>query len=44
LRVLADTLVLSGHNLLSVGLHPRVDELAAHHAAYCNAIFEACGE
>jgi len=43
-RVPDDTLVLPGHNLPFVGLHPRVDELAAHHAARCDAIFEACGE
>ena len=42
-RVPADALVLPGHNLPFRGLHPRVDELAAHHAARCDAIFEACG-
>ncbi len=43
-RIPIDTLVLPGHNLPFVGLHARVDELAAHHAARCNAIFEACRE
>ena len=41
-RLPDDALVLPGHNLPFVGLHPRVDELAAHHAARCDAIFEAC--
>ncbi|MDQ2802019.1 MAG: MBL fold metallo-hydrolase, partial [Pseudomonadota bacterium] len=40
----ADALVLPGHNLPFVGLHLRVDELAAHHEARCAAIFEACRE
>ena len=35
-------LVLPGHNLPFVGLHTRVDELAAHHEARCLAIEEAC--
>lgn len=39
----ADTLVLPGHNLPFVGLHPRVDELTSHHDARCAAIFDACG-
>lgn len=39
-----DTLVLPGHNLPFSGLHPRVDELTAHHAARCEAIFDACLE
>ncbi len=38
----ADTFVLPGHNLPFVGLHPRVDELTAHHEARCAAIFDAC--
>ena len=42
-RVPAGTLVLPGHNLPFVGLHTRVDELAAHHEARCVAIVEACG-
>jgi len=42
-RVPADTLVLPGHNLPFVGLHTRVDELAAHHEARCAAIVAACG-
>lgn len=41
-RVPAGTLVLPGHNLPFVGLHTRVDELAAHHDARCAAILEAC--
>ena len=35
----ADTLVLPGHNLPFVGLHARVDELAAHPAGRCDAIW-----
>ena len=42
-RIPAGTLVLPGHNLPFIGLHSRVDELAAHHEARCAAIFEACG-
>jgi glyoxylase-like metal-dependent hydrolase (beta-lactamase superfamily II) len=38
----ADVLVLPGHNLPFVGLHTRIDELAAHHEARCLAIVEAC--
>lgn len=38
----AGTLVLPGHNLPFVGLHTRADELAAHHAARCQAIVAAC--
>src|SRR5258708_28581701 len=34
-------LVLPGHNMPFVGLHTRVDELAAHHEARCLAIAEA---
>jgi len=37
-----DVLVLPGHNLPFVGLHARIDELAAHHEARCRAIEEAC--
>jgi glyoxylase-like metal-dependent hydrolase (beta-lactamase superfamily II) len=33
---------LPGHNLPFVGLHTRIDELAAHHEARCLAIEEAC--
>jgi glyoxylase-like metal-dependent hydrolase (beta-lactamase superfamily II) len=40
----ADTLVLPGHNLPFIGLHARIDELEAHHAARCAAIFAACSE
>ena len=40
----ADALVLPGHNLPFVGLHPRLDELTAHHEARCDAIFDACRE
>lgn len=40
----ADTLVLPGHNLPFVGLHTRLDELAAHHQSRCDAIYEACRE
>lgn len=38
----ADTLILPGHNLPFVGLHARLDELAAHHALRCDAILAAC--
>jgi glyoxylase-like metal-dependent hydrolase (beta-lactamase superfamily II) len=38
----ASALVLPGHNLPFVGLHSRIDELAAHHEARCRAIEEAC--
>ena len=41
--VAADTLVLPGHGLPFTGLHPRLDELAAHHEARCAAILAACG-
>jgi len=37
-----DVLVLPGHNLPFVGLHARIDELAAHHEARCRAIEDAC--
>ena len=39
----ADVLVLAGHGLPFEGLHVRVDELIAHHAARCAQIAEACG-
>ena len=42
--VAADTLVLPGHNLPFIGLHPRIDELIAHHHARCAAIEAACRE
>jgi glyoxylase-like metal-dependent hydrolase (beta-lactamase superfamily II) len=38
----ADALVLPGHNLPFIGLHTRIDELAAHHEARCLAIAQAC--
>ena len=38
----AEVLVLSGHGLPFAGLHVRVDELIAHHAARCAQIAEAC--
>ena len=37
----ADVLVLSGHGLPFAGLHVRIDELIAHHAARCAQIAEA---
>jgi glyoxylase-like metal-dependent hydrolase (beta-lactamase superfamily II) len=40
----ARTFVLPGHNLPFRGLHTRLDELAAHHAARRDAIAEACRE
>ena len=40
----ADTLILPGHNLPFTGLHTRIDELAAHHHARCDAIEVACRE
>jgi glyoxylase-like metal-dependent hydrolase (beta-lactamase superfamily II) len=40
----ADTLALPGHNLPFVGLHPRIDELIAHHRARCDAILRAVEE
>jgi glyoxylase-like metal-dependent hydrolase (beta-lactamase superfamily II) len=36
-----ETLALPGHNLPFVGLHPRIDELIAHHQARCEAILNA---
>ena len=38
----ADVLVLPGHGLPFEGLHVRIDELIAHHAARCAQIAEAC--
>lgn len=38
----ADTLVLPGHDLPFRGLHARLDELAAHHAARCDVVLDAC--
>ena len=40
----AEVLVLSGHGLPFEGLHVRIDELIAHHAARCAQIAEACRE
>ena len=37
----ANVLALPGHNLPFVGLHARLDELTAHHAARCEAILRA---
>ncbi len=36
------TLVLPSHNLPFVGLHTRLDELAAHHRARCAEVLAAC--
>jgi len=41
-RIPAETLVLPGHNLPFVGLHPRLDELKEHHQGRCAAILAAC--
>jgi len=38
----AETLALPGHNLPFVGVHTRIDELTAHHAARCAAIEASC--
>ena len=38
----ADTLVLPSHGLPFRGLHLRIDQLRAHHAARCSALQEAC--
>ena len=38
----ADALILPGHGLPFVGLHQRIDDLIAHHASRCAALFEAC--
>ncbi len=37
-----DVLVLPGHGLPFYGLHTRIDELIAHHAARCGEIVVAC--
>jgi len=39
-----DVLVLAGHHRPFIGLHERLDELAAHHAHRCDAIHEAARE
>ena len=38
----ADVLVLPGHDLPFIGLHRRIDALAAHHATRCETIAQAC--
>jgi glyoxylase-like metal-dependent hydrolase (beta-lactamase superfamily II) len=40
----ADTLVLPSHNLPFLGLHARIQTLAAHHQARCDEVLTACGE
>ena len=40
----AGSLVLPGHQLPFYGLHERIDELAAHHEARCEALLAACRE
>ena len=40
-RVPEDVLVLASHHRPFYGLHERIDELAAHHAQRCEAIYEA---
>ena len=37
-----DILVLPSHNLPFYGVHERIDELAAHHAARCDDVVTAC--
>ena len=37
-------LVLPSHNLPFYGVHERIDELAAHHAARCDEVVAACAE
>ena len=37
-----DILVLPSHNLPFYGVHDRIDELAAHHAARCDDVIAAC--
>jgi glyoxylase-like metal-dependent hydrolase (beta-lactamase superfamily II) len=39
----AEALVLPSHNLPFYGLHPRLDELAAHHRTRCAEVIAACG-
>lgn len=41
-RIPADALVLPGHQLPFHGLHPRGDELIAHHRMRCDTIAQAC--
>ncbi len=43
-EVEADVLVLPGHNLPFTGLHTRLRELAAHHAARCALIAQAAAD
>lgn len=38
-----DTLVLPSHGRPFVGIHPRVDQLEAHHANRCNVLLAAAG-
>jgi glyoxylase-like metal-dependent hydrolase (beta-lactamase superfamily II) len=38
----SDLLVLPSHNLPFYGVHERIDELAAHHAARCDDVIAAC--
>jgi glyoxylase-like metal-dependent hydrolase (beta-lactamase superfamily II) len=40
--VAADVLVLPGHGLPFYGLHDRIDELIAHHAARCGDVAVGC--
>jgi len=40
--VAADALILPGHGLPFFGLRHRIDELVAHHAARCAALYDAC--
>jgi hypothetical protein len=40
----AGTLVLPSHNLPFLGLHARIQTLAAHHQARCDEVLTACGE
>jgi glyoxylase-like metal-dependent hydrolase (beta-lactamase superfamily II) len=42
MQIPADALVLPGHQLPFYGLHPRTDELVAHHETRCAAIAAAC--
>jgi len=38
----SDILVLPSHNMPFYGVHERIDELAAHHAARCDDVITAC--
>jgi glyoxylase-like metal-dependent hydrolase (beta-lactamase superfamily II) len=38
-----DALVLPSHNLPFLGLHARLESLAAHHRARCDEVIAACG-